>query len=87
MDDKNIIKNASKSYRDVKALDNISLDAIRALVNVSPQESAIALNLTVYENLELFEHLYGINDKLYLNEVMALFNLEKFKNKRAKTLS
>lgn len=92
-----VVKNVSKAYKDVKALDNINLeilenkitgllgtngagkstlikiltgeikpdngtilifgidikniDEIRKIVNVSPQESAIISNLTVYENL------------------------------------
>lgn len=101
-----VVKNVSKAYKDVKALDNINLeilenkitgllgtngagkstlikiltgeikpdngtilifgidikniDEIRKIVNVSPQESAIISNLTVYENLEFFEHLLSI---------------------------
>lgn len=131
--DKIIIENVSKSYKDVKALDNINLeilgnqitgllgtngagkstlikiltgeikpdsgtisifgidikniDEIRKIVNVSPQESAIVPNLTVYENLEFFEHLYGINDAKLIDDIMTLFNLTEFKNKRSKTLS
>lgn len=131
--DKIIIENVSKSYKDVKALDNINLeilgnqitgllgtngagkstlikiltgeikpdsgtisifgidikniDEIRKIVNVSPQESAIVSNLTVYENLEFFEHLYGINDAKLIDDIMVLFNLTEFKNKRSKTLS
>lgn len=128
-----VVKNVSKAYKDVKALDNISLeilenkitgllgtngagkstlikiltgeikpdngtisifgidikniDEIRKIVNVSPQESAIISNLTVYENLEFFEHLYGINDAMLIDDIMMLFNLKEFKNKRSKTLS
>lgn len=128
-----VVKNVSKAYKDVKALDNISLeilenkitgllgtngagkstlikiltgeikpdngtisifgidikniDEIRKIVNVSPQESAIISNLTVYENLEFFEHLYGINDAMLIDDIMMLFNLKEVKNKRSKTLS
>lgn len=128
-----VVKNVSKAYKDVKALDNINLeilenkitgllgtngagkstlikiltgeikpdngtisifgieikniDEIRKIVNVSPQESAIISNLTVYENLEFFEHLYGINDAMLIDDIMMLFNLKKIKNKRSKTLS
>ena len=65
-------------------IDIKNIDEIRKIVNVSPQESAIISNLTVYENLEFFEHLYGINDAKH---IMMLFNLKEFKNKRSKTLS
>lgn len=128
-----VVKNVSKAYKDVKALDNINLeilenkitgllgtngagkstlikiltgeikpdngtilifgidikniDEIRKIVNVSPQESAIISNLTVYENLEFFEHLYGINDAMLIDDIMMLFNLKEVKNKRSKTLS
>lgn len=128
-----VVKNVSKAYKDVKALDNINLeilenkitgllgtngagkstlikiltgeikpdngtisifgieikniDEIRKIVNVSPQESAIISNLTVYKNLEFFEHLYGINDAMLIDDIMMLFNLKKIKNKRSKTLS
>lgn len=120
-----VVKNVSKAYKDVKALDNINLeilenkitgllgtngagkstlikiltgeikpdngtisifgieikniDEIRKIVNVSPQESAIISNLTVYENLEFFEHLYGINDAMLIDDIMMLFNLKKLK--------
>lgn len=64
-----------------------NIDEIRKIVNVSPQESAIISNLTVYENLEFFEHLYSINDAMLIDDIMMLFNLKEFKNKRSKTLS
>lgn len=128
-----IISGVSKSFKDVKALDNVSLeitenkitgllgtngagkstlikiltgeikadcgdisvfdvdisniDEIRKIVNVSPQESAIVASLTVYENLKLFQNLYGINDDSLLRETLKLFSLTEFENKRAKTLS
>ena len=37
--------------------------AVKRLINVSPQETAVASNLTVRENLELFARLYGCGRK------------------------
>lgn len=131
--DEILIKNVSKAYKDVLALDDISLeipskgitgllgtngagkstlikiltgelkadngqisilgydikniDMIRKLVNVSPQESAIINNLTVYENLSFFQQLYGIDDKKRLDMIIEFFNLGEYRNKRSKTLS
>ena len=68
-------------------IDIKNIDEIRKIVNVSPQESAIISNLTVYENLEFFDHLYGINDAMLIDDIKMLFNLKEFKNKRSKTLS
>lgn len=38
-------------------------DKIRKIINISPQESAVAKNLTVRENLELIADLYNIENK------------------------
>ena len=101
------IENVNKNYKNIKALDNISLeienkklygllgvngagkttliniiiglikkdsgkvtvfghdldhemDKIKRIVNVSPQEVAIAGNLSVKENLEIFSDIYGV---------------------------
>jgi ABC-2 type transport system ATP-binding protein len=37
-------------------------DEIRKIINISPQESAVAKNLTARENLELAASLYGVKD-------------------------
>ena len=59
-------------------------------VAVSPQESAIAPNLTVEENLHLMAGIYSM-EKEYarekIPEVMAAFGLDEYAGKRAKTLS
>lgn len=127
------IKNISKSYKEVKALDNVSLSIekgelygllgvngagkttlikimcglarkdsgevtiggfgleqiskIKEIVNISPQETAVAMNLTVKENLEFFQNLYDQKDTQYLNEIIDSFKLNEVLNKRAKTLS
>ena len=61
---------------------------IKEILNVSPQETAIAPNLTVKENLEFMAGVYQINDKENkINELIKQFKLEEVLNKKAKTLS
>ena len=61
---------------------------IKEILNVSPQETAIAQNLTVKENLEFMAGVYGIKDKdKKINELIKLFKLDEVLNKKAKTLS
>ena len=61
---------------------------IKEILNVSPQETAIAQNLTVKENLEFMAGVYGIKDKEQkINELIKLFKLDEVLNKKAKTLS
>ena len=61
---------------------------IKQLLNVSPQETAIAPNLTVKENLEFMAGVYQINNREEkINELIKQFKLEDCLNKKAKTLS
>ena len=61
---------------------------IKEILNVSPQETAIAPNLTVKENLEFMAGVYQIKDKeKKINELIKDFKLDEIINKRAKTLS
>jgi len=61
---------------------------IKEILNVSPQETAIAPNLTVRENLEFMAGVYQIKDKdKKINELIKIFKLDEVVNKRAKTLS
>ncbi len=63
---------------------------VKRLINVSPQETAIAPNLTVRENLEFMAGIYGyIGDKKSnkVQTVIQKFSLESVENKKAKTLS
>ena len=61
---------------------------IKEILNVSPQETAIAPNLTVKENLEFMAGVYQIKDKdNKINELIKMFKLDEVLNKRAKTLS
>lgn len=61
---------------------------IRKIVNISPQETAVATKLTVKENLQLTARLYGISDEKEKTEnALAAFNLKDSENKLAKNLS
>ncbi len=61
---------------------------IKKIINVSPQETAIAQNLSVKENLEFMAGVYEIQNKnKKINELVKMFNLEGVLNQRAKTLS
>ena len=63
------------------------IDEIKKIIDVSPQETSVAMNLTVKENLEFFQSLYDIDDKEYLDSIVNSFSLGEVLNKRAKTLS
>ena len=63
------------------------IDEIKKIIDVSPQETSVAMNLTVKENLEFFASLYDIDDKEYFDSLVSSFSLKDVLNKRAKTLS
>ncbi len=63
---------------------------VKQLIAVSPQETAIAPNLTVRENLELMAGVHGFNKektKLKTDELIHKFSLQPFEKQRSKTLS
>ena len=61
---------------------------IKEILNVSPQETAIAPNLTVRENLEFMAGVYQIKNKdEKIKELIKLFKLDEVINLKAKTLS
>ena len=129
------IENLTKKYKDITALDNLSLEIkehelfallglngagktttikmlatlvkptsgdafiygksinseeVKELIAISTQETSVARNLTVEENLLFIADINGL-DKNTKNEVMkriiADFNFEKVLKKKAKTLS
>ncbi len=63
------------------------IDKIKEIIDISPQETAIANNLTVKENLEFFAHIYNKNATDITNEIVEDLNLGEVLNQRAKTLS
>lgn len=62
-------------------------EKVKEIVDVSPQETAVAHNLTVRENLDFFASLYNTRDEEYISSVVNAFSLEEVENQRAKTLS
>ena len=63
------------------------IDSIKKIVDISPQETAIALNLTVKENLDFFQKLYDVSDMEYLGSIIKKFGLNEVLNQKGKTLS
>lgn len=63
---------------------------VKSKINISPQENAVASNLTVKENLELIANIYGNDKKLALtkvDEIISTFGLTAVAKDKAKTLS
>lgn len=67
-------------------LDN-DLAKIKSLINVSPQTTSVALNLTVKENLAFFKGIYDVKDEAYIQKIVQIFHLDEVMNKKAKKLS
>ncbi len=66
------------------------LQQVKKLVNLSPQETSVAPNLTVRENLEFIAGIYGF-DKIKIkektNQMIEQFSLDEVSDSKAKTLS
>ena len=62
-------------------------DKIKEITDVSPQETAVAPNLTVGENLRFFAEIYGITDEKHINNIVKSFDLDEVLRQKAKTLS
>lgn len=63
---------------------------VKSLLGVSPQETALAPNLTVRENLELICGVYGFSKtktKTKVNQLLTEFSLLDIQNKKAGKLS
>jgi len=64
--------------------------AVKEKINVSPQETAVARNLSVRENLEFIARIYGFDKKTVekkVEEMLMKFNLMDVAGDKAKTLS
>jgi len=64
--------------------------AVKEKINISPQETAVARNLSVRENLEMIARLYGSDKgtaRSKVNEMLDLFGLTETAKVRTKTLS
>lgn len=67
-----------------------NLKAVKQIINISPQETAVAPNLTVQENLLLIGQIYGYTkERAYhqAQEQMDFFSLSALHRDKAKTLS
>ena len=65
-------------------------EKVKAIMNVSPQETAVAAKLSVRENLEFIARIYGCDKKeahAKADQMIKDFSLEEIQNKRAGTLS
>lgn len=65
-------------------------EAVKEITNVSPQETAVAPKLTVFENLIFMAEIYGIKKDEAIKkseEMIDTFELKDVKNKKAKNLS
>lgn len=63
---------------------------VKEKINISPQETAIARNLSVKENLELIAGIYGFNKKSAIekaDEMISTFSLTGVAKDKTKTLS
>ena len=66
------------------------LEAVKKVGNLSPQETSVAPNLTVQENLEFIAGIYGYSKEERRKkafELINLFELDEVRNSKAKTLS
>ena len=64
--------------------------AVKEIIDISPQDTAVADNLTVFENLRLICGIYGYSKEkttAKIEEMIKLFNMEEVRNSRSKTLS
>ncbi len=64
--------------------------AVKQKINVSPQETAIARNLSVKENLILIAEIYGYKKQAARDKAQTMlrtFNLEEIASQKASTLS
>lgn len=64
--------------------------AVKQKINISPQETAVAPNLSVQENLEFIASIYGSNKQeteQKATEMMTRFGLSERAKNKAKTLS
>lgn len=78
---------------DARLLNNsIGSDSqeVKKIINISPQETAVATNLSVFENLRFIAGVYGASKKDSVRkakEIAALFSLGNVLAQKAKTLS
>ena len=65
-------------------------EQVKEIIAVSPQETAIAPNLTVRENLELMAGIHGYSKTEVKDKTASMidaFSLQQYENQKSKTLS
>ena len=65
-------------------------ERVKAIINVSPQETALAAKLSVIENMEFIARIYGCNKKearLKADKMLDEFSMREIEKSRAATLS
>ena len=62
------------------------IDKIKEIIDISPQETSVANNLSVKENLDFFANIYGSGQDV-INDIVETFSLEEVLSQKAKTLS
>lgn len=63
---------------------------VKQAINISPQETAVAANLSVFENLKFIAGIYGESKNVSCQKAKdfaSLFNLDSVLSQKAKTLS
>ncbi|MBR0026617.1 MAG: ABC transporter ATP-binding protein [Clostridia bacterium] len=84
-----LLPDAGDAYLMGKSIVN-ETNEVKKVINVSPQETAVAPLLSVRENLEFIAGVYGMDKKhaaLYARQMMEKFSLTDRAKDRAKTLS
>lgn len=69
---------------------NNNISAVKSIIAVSPQETAVAMGLTVKENLEFMCGIYGFSDEkktAKINELSEALNLQTVIKRKAGKLS
>ena len=79
-------KSSGKVVIDGKDIEK-DIDKIKGIIGISPQDTAVAGNLTVKENLEFFANIYGKSETVDLEELTKKFGFGEVLNQRARTLS
>jgi ABC-2 type transport system ATP-binding protein len=86
-----ILSGLTKKSSGIVTINGFNLDSeidkIKEVIDVSPQETSIALNLTVKENLEFFKNIYSKASDSDIDEIINVFSLSSVLTKKAKTLS
>jgi len=63
-----------------------NLNEIKKIIDISPQETSVAPNLTVKENLKFFASIYDVKEDK-IDSIISTFKLNEVINQKAKTLS